>query len=63
MRTGQVIGSTDKQAAEPNDRPVRFKEVHATLCNLFTHRRSGIRLPRPAPVSVPPETKPLKELV
>jgi hypothetical protein len=31
LRTGQVIGSTDRQAAEVRDRPVRFEEVHATL--------------------------------
>jgi len=31
LRTGQVIGSTDRQAAEVRDRPVRFEEIHATL--------------------------------
>lgn len=31
MRHGQVIGKTDKQAAEPIDRPVAFQEVFATL--------------------------------
>lgn len=31
LRTGQVIGSTDRQAAEPKERPVRFHEVFATL--------------------------------
>ena len=31
MRNGQVIGSTDRQAAEPKDRPVKFHEVFATL--------------------------------
>jgi hypothetical protein len=31
MRTGQVIGATDKQAAYPKDRPVTFQEVFATL--------------------------------
>ena len=31
MRTGQVIGATDKQAAEPADRPVLFGEVFASL--------------------------------
>ena len=31
MRTGQVIGATDKNAAEATDRPVHFGEVHATL--------------------------------
>ncbi len=33
LRTGQVIGATDRQAAEAVDRPVRFEEVHATLYN------------------------------
>ena len=31
MKVGQVIGSTDKTASEPADRPVHFGEVHATL--------------------------------
>ena len=33
LRTGQVIGTTDRHAAEVVDRPVRFEEVHATLYN------------------------------
>lgn len=31
MKVGQVIGSTDKTASEPNERPVHFGEVHATM--------------------------------
>ncbi len=31
MRTGQVIGSTDRLGGEPKDRPVHFGEVIATL--------------------------------
>ncbi len=31
MRTGQVIGSTDKLAAYPKDRPVSYQSVFATL--------------------------------
>jgi hypothetical protein len=31
MRTGLVIGSTDKQAAYPKDRPISFQNVFATL--------------------------------
>jgi hypothetical protein len=31
MRTGQVIGSTGKDAAQAKDRPVHFQEVFATL--------------------------------
>jgi hypothetical protein len=33
LRTGQVIGTTDRTAAEAKERPVRFEEVHATLYN------------------------------
>jgi hypothetical protein len=31
MKTGQVIGATDKVGGEPTDRPVRFGEVFASL--------------------------------
>jgi hypothetical protein len=31
MRTGQVIGSTDRLAGNAKDRPVTFQEVFATL--------------------------------
>ena len=31
MNTGQVIGATTKDAGEPNERPVKFQEVFATL--------------------------------
>ncbi len=31
LRTGQVIGATDKTGGEPKDRPVQFSEVFATL--------------------------------
>ena len=31
MNTGQIIGSTDRDAAAPKDRPVHFQEVFATL--------------------------------
>ncbi len=31
MRTGQVVGVTDKHAAEVKDRPVHFQEVFATM--------------------------------
>lgn len=31
MRTGQVIGATDRRGEEPSERPVTFQEVFATL--------------------------------
>ena len=38
MKVGQVIGSTDRQAALAKDRPVHFQEVFATL-----YRNLGLR--------------------
>ena len=37
MRTGQVIGATNKNGEHPIDRPVRFQEVFATL-----YRNAGL---------------------
>ncbi len=37
MRTGQVIGSTDRIGGEVKDRPVHYMEVFATL-----YQRLGI---------------------
>ena len=31
MKTGQVIGATDRWGGEPTERPVLFAEVFATL--------------------------------
>ncbi len=31
MRTGQVIGATDRNAGHATQRPVKFQEVFATL--------------------------------
>ena len=39
MKTGQVIGATDRLGGEPASRPVTFEEVHATL-----YRNLGINL-------------------
>jgi len=36
MKTGQVIGSTDRLGGEANDRPVHFQEVFATLYHNIT---------------------------
>ena len=66
MQTGQVIGSTDRNAAAPKDRPVKFHEVFATLYHnmgiLETRERifdaSGTPR-RPVDANI----KPLKELI
>lgn len=65
MRTGQVIGATDKQAGEVVDRPVTFGDIHATLLhNLGIDPHLAIpdaqgRLQRP----VDADAQPLRELV
>ncbi|MFO0790702.1 MAG: DUF1501 domain-containing protein [Pirellulales bacterium] len=65
MRTGQVIGATDKQAGEVVDRPVTFGDIHATLLhNLGIDPHLAIpdaqgRLQRP----VSSEAAPIGELV
>jgi hypothetical protein len=65
MKTGQVIGATDKHAGEVVDRPVTFGDVHATLLhNLGIDPHLAIpdaqgRLQRP----VDAEARPITELV
>jgi hypothetical protein len=65
MKTGQVIGATDKHAGEVVDRPVTFGDIHATLLhNLGIDPHVSIpdaqgRLQRP----VNPEAQPIAELV
>ncbi len=66
MRTGQVIGSTDRLGGEAKDRPVTFQEVMATLyhnlgVNLESERLFDFR-GRPQYI-VPPEVQPIRELI
>jgi hypothetical protein len=64
MRTGQVIGSTDKEAAYVKDRPVSFQNVFATLYHnlgidpsLTVPDRSG------RPMYLLDEREPIHELI
>ena len=65
MRTGQVIGATDRLGGEPSERPVAFGEVFATL-----YQRLGIDLTTTIPdlsgrpqYLVEPGCLPMKELI
>ena len=65
MRTGQVIGATDRLGGEAVERPVAFGEVFATL-----YQRLGIDLNSTIPdlsgrpqYLVEPGCQPLKELI
>lgn len=66
MRTGQVIGATDRLGGEASDRPVTFPEVFATMyhnlgVNLNSERLFDFR-GRPHYL-VDPSVKPIRELV
>jgi hypothetical protein len=66
MKTGQVIGSTDRLGGEADDRPVSFPEVFATMyhnlgVNLKSERLFDFR-GRPQYL-VDPDVKPIDELV
>jgi hypothetical protein len=66
MRTGQVIGATNKYGEEPSDRPVKFQEVFATLYHnlgLDAHRDrlfDGSGTPR---YPVDSDIEPIRELL
>ena len=66
MRTGQVIGATDRIAGEPVDRPVKFQEVFATLYHNLGIDVSHATIPdlhgRPQYL-VNPGVEPMRELV
>jgi hypothetical protein len=66
MRTGQVIGATDKNAGAVVERPVRFEEVFATIYNrlgIDPHRATIDDLSGRPQYLVDPEYLPLRELV
>ncbi|MCA9246909.1 MAG: DUF1501 domain-containing protein [Planctomycetales bacterium] len=66
MRTGQVIGATNRYGEEPAERPVKFQEVFATLYHnlgLDAHRDrvfDGSGTPR---YPVPAGIEPIRELI
>jgi uncharacterized protein (DUF1501 family) len=45
MRTGQVIGATDRLGGEPAERPVTFGEIFATLYHNLGIDTSSVTLP------------------
>jgi hypothetical protein len=66
MKTGQVIGSTDKIAGEAASRPVTFGEIYATLYHNLGIDATQVTLPdhsgRPNYL-VEDNAKPMPELV
>ena len=66
IRTGQVIGSTNRLGEHPHERPVHFQEVFATLYHNLGIDTTQTTLPdqsgRPQ-FLVDPAYRPLPELV
>ena len=66
MKTGQVIGSTDRLGAKPNARPTHFAEVLATLYHNIGIKANATTVPdlsgRPQYL-VSGEYSPMPELV
>jgi hypothetical protein len=67
MKTGQVLGETDRLGGEPASRPVTFEEIHATLYhNLGIHLAAAPRMfdfrGRPQYL-VNPDVKPIREVI
>jgi hypothetical protein len=64
MRTGQVIGATDKQAAYAKDRPITFQNVFATLYhNLGINPGAAVSDRSGRPMYLLEEQEPIRELV
>jgi hypothetical protein len=66
MKTGQVIGSTDRTGGEANDRPVHIGEVFATLyknLGIDTHSVQLNDLAGRPQYLVDPQHSPMRELV
>ncbi len=66
MKTGQVIGSTDRLGGEPNDRPVHFGEVIATVykqLGIDPNQTTVTDLQNRPRYLVDGKWKPMKELV
>jgi hypothetical protein len=64
MRTGQVIGSTDKHAAYAKDRPVSFQNVFATLYrNLGIDPGAVVSDRGGRPMYLLDEREPIRELI
>jgi hypothetical protein len=64
MRTGQVIGATDKYGAHVNDRPVPFQSVFATLYrNLGIDPGAAVSDRGGRPMTLLDEREPIRELL
>jgi len=65
MRTGQVVGSTNRLGEVPKDRPVHYREVFATLYHNMGIAPESLTLDdlRGRPQYVVDQQKPIGELI
>ena len=65
MRTGQVIGSTNRLGEVPQDRPVHYQEVFATLYQRLGIDPSTATIPDQAgrPQYLLDQREPIRELI
>jgi hypothetical protein len=64
MKTGQVIGSTNRLGEVPKDRPVKMQEVFATLYhNLGLDPSTALPNQNNRPMAILDETRPIRELI
>jgi hypothetical protein len=63
LRGGQVIGSSDKDGYEPQDRPVQVADLHATVCHaLGIDPNREVMTPLQRPLKLVDQGKPINEL-
>ena len=63
IRGGQVIGSSDKDGAYPDQRPVEVAELHATICHaLGIDHSKEVMTPLQRPMKLVDNGEPIKEL-
>jgi hypothetical protein len=66
MKTGQVIGSTNRYGEVPKDRPIKVQDVFATLYTNLGLKLNQITVfdPNGRPqYLVDPEVEPIRELI
>jgi len=60
---GAVVGSSDKDGAYPNERPVRVPDLHATICQaLGIDHQLEVMTPLQRPIKIVDDGEPVREL-
>ncbi|MFM8271574.1 MAG: DUF1501 domain-containing protein, partial [Gemmata sp.] len=63
VKGGQVIGSSDEDAMQPKDRPVKVSHLHASICHaLGIDPNKEVMTPLQRPMKLVDNGKPVDEL-